>query len=273
MKLLFVFCGLLAVALASNPEENLELDGRDAGLYEGDMQLTPYQAFMIESGAGDVRGSIITKKWLGAVLVYEIESSLSSESSAMAVIRSAMREWEQKTCVRFKKRTTEKDYVSFYKGSGCSSHVGKKGGQQQISLKSGCWKHGIVVHEIGHALGFYHEQSRPDRDNYVTIMWDNIRDGKEHNFRKYGTNIIDSRGTPYDYGSVMHYRSKSFSKNDKPTIVPKKPGVTIGQRNGLSPIDAQQMSLRYSCQTATTAAPPTNPSGKISKNETRQREK
>lgn len=59
------------------PLENLELDGRDAGLYEGDMQLTPYQAFMIESGAGDVRGSIITKKWPGAVLVYEIESSLS----------------------------------------------------------------------------------------------------------------------------------------------------------------------------------------------------
>jgi len=57
--------------------ENLELDGRDAGLFEGDMRLTPYQAFMIESGAGHVRGSIITKKWPGAVLAYEIESSLS----------------------------------------------------------------------------------------------------------------------------------------------------------------------------------------------------
>ena len=50
--------------------------------------------------------------------------------------------------------------------------------------------------------------------------------GKNHNFRKYGTNIIDSRGTPYDYGSVMHYRSTSFSKNGKPTIVTKKPGVS-----------------------------------------------
>lgn len=62
----------------SLPLENLELEGRHAGLYEGDMRLTPYQAFMnIESGAGDVRGSIITKKWRRAVLVYNIDSSLS----------------------------------------------------------------------------------------------------------------------------------------------------------------------------------------------------
>lgn len=57
--------------------ENLELNGRDAGLHEGDMRLTPDQVLMIESGAGDVRGSITTGKWPGAVLAYEIESSLS----------------------------------------------------------------------------------------------------------------------------------------------------------------------------------------------------
>ena len=61
----------------SLPLENLELEGRLAGLYEGDMRLTPYQAFMIESVAGDVQGSIITKTWRGAVLVYNIDSSLS----------------------------------------------------------------------------------------------------------------------------------------------------------------------------------------------------
>ena len=60
----------------------------------------------------------------------------------------------------------------------------------------------------------------------IDLLYCYCLSGKEHNFRKYGTNIIDSRGTPYDYGSVMHYRSKSFSKNDKPTIVPKKPGVS-----------------------------------------------
>ncbi|KAJ7385144.1 Meprin A subunit beta [Desmophyllum pertusum] len=259
MKLLLVFCGLLVAVLATNPDENV---GRDAGLYEGDMRLTIDQAILIESAGDDdildVRGSITTGKWPGAVLAYEIESSLSSQSRAMAVIQSAMREWEQKTCVRFKKRTTEKAYVSFFRGSGCWSYVGRTGSKQQLSLSSGCWHHGIVIHEIGHALGFYHEQSRPDRDNHVTIMWDNIYESNKHNFKKYGTNTIDSLGTAYDYGSIMHYSSRAFSKNGKPTIVAKKSGVTFGQRKGLSTIDAQQMSLRYSCQTAT-PAPPTNP--------------
>lgn len=59
------------------PSENLELNGRDAGLFEGDMRLTIDQALMMESGGGDVRGSITTGKWPGAVLAYEIESSLS----------------------------------------------------------------------------------------------------------------------------------------------------------------------------------------------------
>ena len=49
---------------------------------------------------------------------------------------------------------------------------------QQISIGSGCGMHFIVVHEILHALGFYHEQSRYDRNNYVEIMWENIKPGK-----------------------------------------------------------------------------------------------
>ncbi|CAH3176699.1 unnamed protein product, partial [Porites lobata] len=78
--------------------------------------------------------------------------------------------------------------------------------------------------------GFYHEQSRPDRDEYVTILWDNIKTGKLeqnsiHNFKKYNRGTIDSLGSPYDYGSLMHYGSKAFSKNGKPTIVVKQSGV------------------------------------------------
>ncbi|RMX55571.1 hypothetical protein pdam_00001722, partial [Pocillopora damicornis] len=225
--------------------ENIELHGRDAGLYEGDMRLTIDQALMIESG--EVRGSIKTGKWPEAELAYEIDPSLSSQSRAMAVIQSAMREWEQKTYVRFKKRTTETAYVSFFKGSGCWSYVGRTGRKQQLSLASGCWYHGIVIHEIGHALGFYHEQSRPDRDQHVTILWENIREANKHNFKKYSTSIIDSHQTPYDYGSIMHYSSRAFSKNGKPTIAVAN-GATIGQRKGLSPIDAKQMSRRYFCQ-------------------------
>ena len=61
---------------------------------------------------------------------------------------------------------------------GCHSSVGKRGGKQSINYTQRCLdKYGSVLHEMLHALGFHHEQSRSDRDDYVTIMWDNIEAG------------------------------------------------------------------------------------------------
>ncbi|KAL9973954.1 hypothetical protein ACROYT_G020479 [Oculina patagonica] len=213
------------------------------------MRLTAEQRLAAEMGL-DVdkplgRGSIRNRKWPGGVMVYVIDSSLSGSSRAMSAIRGGMQEWTSKTCIRFKERTNEAAYANFKLGGGCSSYVGRTGGKQDINLASGCWSKGIVAHEIGHALGFFHEQSRPDRDNYVTIKWENIKTGRENNFKKYSKSTIDSLGTDYDYRSVMHYRATSFSKNGQPTIVVKKSGETIGQRKGLSTIDAQQGNLLY----------------------------
>ncbi|VCX16518.1 unnamed protein product, partial [Gulo gulo] len=90
---------------------------------------------------------------------------------------------------------------------------------QNLSIGQGCDYKAIIEHEILHALGFYHEQSRTDRDDYVNIWWDEILPGFEHNFNTYDDTFITDLNTPYDYESLMHYEPFSFNKNDSaPTI-------------------------------------------------------
>ncbi|CAF2043450.1 unnamed protein product, partial [Rotaria magnacalcarata] len=94
---------------------------------------------------------------------------------------------------------------------------------------------------------FFHEQSRPDREEYIKVNYENMITGMAHNFEKYNNSIADTLNTPYDYGSVMHYPNNAFSSNSLPTIEPIQPNVTIGQRVNLSAIDIQEVRILYNC--------------------------
>jgi len=135
----------------------------------------------------------------------------------------------------------EPDYLSFEQRDGCWSWVGRQQGKQVISLEPGCGV-GAAIHEIGHAVGLWHEHSRADRDDHVEILWDNIIPGTEHNFYKRGSDGEDIG--EYDFASIMHYPAMAFSSNGQPTIRAKD-GRTMGQRASLSPGDIAALRRMY----------------------------
>ncbi|XP_028622573.1 meprin A subunit alpha [Grammomys surdaster] len=170
--------------------------------------------------------------------------------NAKGAILTAFEMFRLKSCVDFKPYEGESSYIIFQKFSGCWSMVGDQHVGQNLSIGQGCDYKAIIEHEILHALGFYHEQSRTDRDDYVNIWWDEITTDYEHNFDTYDDNTITDLNTPYDYESVMHYGPFSFNKNESiPTITTKIPEFNdiIGQRLDFSAIDLMRLNRMYNC--------------------------
>lgn len=191
--------------------------------------------------------SYTDNRWAGGKVYYSYDASLTSDQRSK--ILDAILDWNSRVSdVKWYYSTSASDRVLFTKETdpnACgSSSIGRKGGVQQLQL--GCFSKGVVQHEMGHAAGLLHEQSRCDRDNYVTIVWANIKDGYAHNFNKACGKEYKDYGN-YNYNSVMHYGSKAFSVNGLNTIVPKN-GVStsaIGQRVSLDAGDISALNQMY----------------------------
>ncbi|XP_053316440.1 hatching enzyme 1.2-like [Spea bombifrons] len=191
---------------------------------------------------------------------YVISSAYSNIDKWL--ITDAIKEFETMTCVKFVSRTSEADYLSIESLPGCWSYVSKIGGKQVVTLdKAGCMNYGAIQHELMHTLGFIHEHSRSDRNNYVDILWQNIPPVNQPNFAIRDSNNLD---LPYDYGSILHYPSTAFSNPPgRTTILPKPdPTVPIGQTSGMSHLDVMKINKLYKCNLCRTKL--TNSSGSFS---------
>ena len=186
-------------------------------------------------------------RWLNGIVPFELSEDLPLMTKLAALEAVAL--WQQKTNLDFieltsKNREAYHDYISFVPANGttCSSYVGRKKGMQVINLAPRCNTMN-TVHEIGHALGLWHEQSRADRDTYVSIAWENIDEDHRYNFNQH---ISDGQDYgDYDYSSIMHYGAYYFSKNGKKTIQPLVDDVEIGQRDHLSDKDIAAVNSMY----------------------------
>ncbi len=186
-------------------------------------------------------------RWPEATVPFQFSPNLPPKNQL--AILDAMQNWEKVTKVRFVELSQSNadkysDYLLFTPTDNlkCSSFVGRQGGPQIILLGPNCATMN-VAHELGHALGLWHEQSRKDRDQYIKILWENIDEDYRYNFNQH-INDGEDFGN-YDYQSIMHYTAYAFSKNGQPTIIPIEEGMMIGQRKQLSAKDIAAVNAMY----------------------------
>ncbi|EFX86901.1 hypothetical protein DAPPUDRAFT_235654 [Daphnia pulex] len=179
-------------AAGMGSDEFIPWDLQHPELVEGDIMPTGKKNAILNSNG----------LWPNATIPYVISANFTS--AQRQVIAFAMNEYHNKTCIRFLPRTSDANYISLGKsGQGCWSYVGRIGGGQFVSLDDGCISSrapGVVIHELMHAAGFWHEHMRPDRDTYVSINLDNVQRKYRGNFNKLSTTQVTTLGLSYDYG-------------------------------------------------------------------------
>jgi hypothetical protein len=177
------------------------------------------------------------KKWVGGVVPYTIGAGFDATRTAQ--IQAAIKDWNDNTPFWLTPRGNQADYVEFTNSDKCWSEIGRVGGKQVILLGTGCGT-STIIHEIGHAVGFFHEQARQDRDNFINIDYGNVKADKKGDFDKYTAANGEDWG-PYEVESIMHYPAmitdSSFVKNTSINTITRKDGSTYTVSSVLTGLD------------------------------------
>ena len=214
-----------------------------------------------------------TSLWTDGIIPYVIESATVSEEQVQ-LFMAGMDEWEEKTNIRFCEKTDDDvNYVILRSSAqdspnaesyGNNADIGMEGGEQFLNILS--WgdmdisTERLILHELGHTIGLRHEHQRPDRDEYIYVFLNNVKEGEVDNFDKrldgfvypkasYG--LLDNE--TYDFSSVMHYHPQTSCSLDGDgrcegnVIETKDPNMqrVIGQKFFISRLDALTVDFMY----------------------------
>lgn len=224
-------------------------------LIEGDIQVP--KDFLQSDGIGIQSAFGDITFWPNGVVPFVFDINVSAANQALMV--NAMTRWENVANVDFRPRiAADQFWVHIQNSTANNSAVGRQPlvNQPQIINIFSWGNQWVMGHELAHTLGFWHEQSRPDRADYVQINDDNIEPDEADNFEiRSAADVYPTQayGLPddqtYDFDSVMHYGQFAFSSNGQPTIIVLPPNQTwqtlIGQRDHLSRLDQLTMSFLY----------------------------
>ncbi|XP_052815771.1 zinc metalloproteinase nas-14-like isoform X2 [Mya arenaria] len=263
-----------------DPLENIDVEmPTNNFLIEGDVWISrpspraEYPAITKDAGLGarvpsinshQSRNSLDSPEmlWMNQTVPYQFDVLLNE--TELLTVREAISDIQGLTggdCVKFvPKRPSDRDFIYITsRNTGCFSKVGRQGGNQTVTVSrvSACVTRGIVMHELLHALGFWHEHTRIDRDEYIEVVELNILYNHKTDFHvnKNAKILVPE----YDYYSVMHCKTNQFSISDNlKTVRIKDPTVNealVGQRLNLSSKDVLRIKLLFGCDTQLTKSP------------------
>lgn len=218
------------------------------GIFEGDVIVTPNLIDYANGTTSEKReyhaNAFLWNKDGDIVKIpYTIKGL---DDTTIKNLKLAFHAFKGLTCIQFVPRNGQEDYIEFSDGSGsCASSIGRKGGLQNLYIGSACKSLSTILHEMMHAIGFLHEHTREDRDNYIELKFENIKPGFEDQFQTYS---VQNFGYEYDLYSLMHYRLTEFSRNGLHTIESKSnPNDRLGNNEFFTKIDLKQINSLYNC--------------------------
>ncbi|XP_046438584.1 zinc metalloproteinase nas-4-like [Daphnia pulex] len=253
MAFVWFFCWTIQV-ITGTPVGSLEMD-RDFGSPLTDEELECIPTFSKAasgtpmSEGNDIvilpnKNAYVNQKWPNPnEIPYVIDSTF--DDKARCAIGYAMNHYHKNTCIRFVPRTDQNDYIQINRldtenfscySSGLGYYEGE--GAHGVTLSPSCYAYqaGTIMHELMHRVGFHHEHTRPDRDEYIDVLWNEISDDWKAQYQiAEGSSLLLS----YDYGSVMHYPLGTEM------VTKQETDIEIGQRKGLSELDIGKLQRMY----------------------------